>query len=224
MIALALSVSAAAQEIQPLEGIRDAVRAFLDVEVKVPAGATPRITVGQLDERLRLVACERPLEPFMPPGGRSLGNISVGVRCEGAKPWSLYVQASVEAMAPVVVTARPLGRGEVLTQADLATEETDLARLTGGYLIETREAVGLTLKRSVRAGQVLTPGLLQARLVVRRGERVVILAEAAGLEVRMEGEALEDGAEGQLIRVRNRGSKREVEAAVVAPGIVRVRM
>lgn len=224
LIGVALGFSAAGQEMQPLETIRDAAREFLETQATVPVGAASRITIGQLDERLRLVACEQPLEAFMPPGGRTLGNITVGVRCGGVKPWSLYVQASVEAMATVLVSARPLGRGEVLTEADISAEEKDLAKLTGGYLTDPREVVGMSVKRAVRAGQTLTPALLQARVVVRRGERVVILAQAEGLEVRMEGVALADGAQGQVIRVRNSGSKREIEAVVVAPGVVQVRL
>jgi len=40
----------------------------------------------------------------------------------------------------------------------------------------------------------------------------------------MAGKALQNGSIGDLIRVRNESSKRELDAMVVAPGIVRVAM
>jgi flagella basal body P-ring formation protein FlgA len=76
----------------------------------------------------------------------------------------------------------------------------------------------------VKAGMVLTPALLKPQLLIKRGEKVTILADTGAVQVRMEGKALMDGARGQVIRVRNLSSKREVEAAVVAPGIVQVRL
>jgi len=40
----------------------------------------------------------------------------------------------------------------------------------------------------------------------------------------MEGKALVDGAMGDIIRVKNNSSRRELEAEVVGAGLVRVRM
>ena len=66
--------------------------------------------------------------------------------------------------------------------------------------------------------------MVRAAIAVRRGERVSILATTAALQVRMEGEALSDGAIGEIIRVRNLSSRQEIEAQVVGPGQVQVRM
>ena len=52
---------------------------------------------------------------------------------------------------------------------------------------------------------------------------MTILSEAGGIQVRMNGEALADGTQGKVVRVRNASSKRIVEGEVIAKGMVKVR-
>lgn len=218
------AVPAVASGIQSLDSIREAVRTFLLEEAAEEAQQDLQVTVGQLDPRLRLQACDTPLETFFLRGGRRIGNVTVGVECNGTKPWSLYVQAKVQMMADVVVARRPLPRGSVITLDDVALEKRDLSQLNAGYLTDLERVVGMTLKHAVRAGLALTPTLVDAPVAIRRGQTVTILARQGGLEVRMEGEALADGAVGELIRVRNRSSELAIQAEVIAPGVVQVRM
>lgn len=214
----------AAGEWQSLEGIRAEVQAFLEQQTAEGYTNAPTVEVGSVDPRLRLPACTGPLEAFLPRGGRLVGHVTVGVRCAAPKAWTLYVQATVRPMAHVVVAGRALSRGVELGPDDVELQERDLSRLTGGYITDLDSVFGMKLRRSVRAGLPLNESLLQAPLAIRRGERVTILARSGELEVRMEGEATTDGAQGQVIRVRNLSSRREIEAVVVAPGLVEVRM
>lgn len=220
---LATALSAVAGEQQSLSSIRQAVKVFLQ-EQTAGDGKPPRITVGRLDPRLRLTACPQPLEASLPAGSRIPGATSVQVRCDGPKPWSLYVQARVELFEQVLVTARPLSRGRVLEASDLKREERAVSRLRGGYFTERQAVVGMKLRRALGNGVPVTGQMVEKRKVVRRGERVVIRARSGGLEVSMTGKALTDGAKGDLIGVENLSSEREVEARVVAPGTVQVRM
>jgi flagella basal body P-ring formation protein FlgA len=64
--------------------------------------------------------------------------------------------------------------------------------------------------------------LLAAPRVIRRGQQVSIRSATTGVQVRMGGRALEGGAIGDLVRVRNASSGRIVEGRVVGPGRVRV--
>lgn len=211
---------------QPLES-EDAIKAAVQVYIEshtAHLAKDPLIEVGRLDPRLRLPACEAPLKAFLPSGGRLMGNVTVGVRCPSPKPWSLYVQAAVRMMDQVVVAARPLPRGTVLQAGDLEVAERDVSRLTTGYVSDIKNILGKSLKRRVRAGMALAPRLVAAPVVIHRGDRVSIKAAASSLEVRVEGVALEDGAKGASIRVRNLSSKREIGARVVGPGVVAVQL
>ena len=87
---------------------------------------------------------------------------------------------------------------------------------------EVRGFVGQEATRRLIPGQVLTTAHVAPPELVKRGQEVTLYAARPGLSVRMKGEALEDGAEGERIRVRNRSSKRIVEGYVEPSGAVRV--
>lgn len=184
----------------------------------------PEVTAGRLDNRLRLAACERPLESFTPQGKRRLGKITVGVRCNGSHPWSLFVPVTVKVMADVVVAKGSLPRGTIIRAGDITLEQRDISRLHRGYL-ETKQAVlGKKLRQRLRQHQVVTPSQLDTPHAIKRNNRVTILANSKSLQIRMAGKALQNGSLGQLIRVRNVSSKKELDARVIAPGIVEVAM
>lgn len=204
--------------------VKDFIAAQLPGQSSLTEGSPAQIEVGALDSRLRLAECEIPLETFLPPGNQAVGNTSVGVRCQGARPWLLYLPVTVKAFGEAVVAARPLARDAHLAEGDVRLMAVDLAQLPADYLADPQQAVGMTLKRPLANGVALGLTMLQAPRVVRRNEHVTILAEVAGLEVRMEGQALADGASGQVIRVRNSLSKRVIEGTIIGPGIVKVPM
>jgi flagella basal body P-ring formation protein FlgA len=213
----------AAAELQSHESIREAAKQHvLNLGDTYPA--PPEVTAGHLDSRLRLAACELPLETFAPANRKNIGKITVGVRCTGAKPWSLYVPVTVSVMMPVVVTATELHRGALIRKEDLQLENRDISLLHRGYLESMDQAVGKSVKQSVRRNQVLTPSKIVSPRAIKRNSRVTILASSDAIQVRMTGIALENGSVGERIRIRNQSSSREIDAKVIAPGVVQVAM
>jgi flagella basal body P-ring formation protein FlgA len=59
---------------------------------------------------------------------------------------------------------------------------------------------------------------------IERGQRISLVAQTAGLEVRMKGEALEDGVAGERIQVRNVSTRRVIDGVVLSATTVRVSM
>lgn len=213
------------EAIQSEDSIRNAAARFVLSQLPPDQPGRPGVEVGRLDPRLRLVACDQELEAFLPPGGRIIGGTTVGVRCPGSKPWSLYVPVKVAMHARILVAARPLARGTRLTPEDLQLEERDVAALTQGYLTAPQQAYGQVLKRSIPGGSPVVPAALEAPHAIRRGEKVTVVARGAGgVEVRMAGTALMDGAAGERIRVRNLSSERTVEGTVAGAGVVEVNL
>jgi flagella basal body P-ring formation protein FlgA len=80
--------------------------------------------------------------------------------------------------------------------------------------------VGQSSRRSLRAGDVLRAGSLAAPVVVKRGDGVVMVARQDGIEVSMAGEALDAGARGAVVRVKNSASGQVVRMRVVGAGAV----
>lgn len=207
----------------------DATRGFLErsVEEYLQRGSLagrPEVEVNRLDPRLRLGACEQPLSTRLESPAQPVGRVTVRVECQGRRPWTVFVPAQVRLFRPVVVANRPLQRQVVLSAADVALAERDVGLLNQGYLTELHQAVGNKLTRAVLTDQVLAPSYLQQAEVVRKGDQVVITANGAGISVRMQGEALSDGAPGRQIRVKNLSSGRVVRARVTGPGQVEVNL
>jgi flagella basal body P-ring formation protein FlgA len=212
----------AAEPIQSQESIRESARQFIARLAEREYHSPPEVKIGHLDARLMLTACTELLQTFLPPGGRTLGNTTVGVRCAGVKPWTLYVPAEVTVFRQIVITSRPLARGTTLTTADLRLAKRNLAKLRAGYLTDVSQALGNNIKRSLPMHTPLTASVLEAPHLIQRGEHVTLFSESSKVRVRVIAKALMDGALGDMIRVRNISSKQIVEAVVVSPGLVKV--
>lgn len=206
-------------ELQALDEIRGAAREFLVTE----AGGAEHgvdVEVARLDARLRLQRCDRALTPFLPPGARLAGHTSVGVRCDGDVPWTLYVPALVRRPHEFVVTTRPIARGATLTAADVTTVTRLLPNPPAGVLESPEFAIGRVALRDLGAGVTLNAAQLKAPQTVRRGQAVTLALAHGPIAVRVAGTALKDGAIGERIPVRNVNSKRIVEGVVLADGVV----
>lgn len=70
---------------------------------------------------------------------------------------------------------------------------------------------------------MLLAGALEAPTLVERGRRVPMAVDGLGVHITMTGLALESGALGETVRVRNPTSQRVVEGVVVGPPRIRLR-
>lgn len=221
LVAATLSMVAAAAEIEDLDRIRGAVTRYLTAEFESKAG-NAAFELGPLDPRLRLPRCTEALR-IDPRTTASAGmHQRVAVRCEGQKPWSLYVPVTITRSLPVVVTARAVGRGAPLTpdMVEVALRQVDGGH--GEYFTRPGQVTGMSARRPLAPGHVLGPRDLEIATVVQRGQRVTIATYAAGIEVRTQGIAMADGGRGQRIPVRNERSDRIVYGQVTVDGRVNV--
>ncbi len=208
-------------ELESLEHIREAVRQAVAADA-AGSGHPVDIEVARLDPRLRLVRCERPLAAFPAPGSRGIGYTTVGVRCDGASPWTIFVPVTVKQTFEVAVATVPLARGQTLSAADVRLEKTSVATAQTAFFQSLDAVVGMQVQRPIVPGTILGPAMLKAPRAVRRGESVTLSLAVGTLAVRVAGTALKDGALGERIPVRNMNSKRVVEGVISEPGVVQV--
>lgn len=209
------------QAYQPLEQIRESAEEFLR-SILDNDGTRKSVQIGQIDSRLRLSRCPSPLVAFLPAGVRPQGNITVGVRCAGPKPWKLYVSAKVRIYQEVVVLRRSLPRHSRIAMQDVVLAELETTFITSPVVTEIAEAIGKELTRSVTADRPLTYSMLRQPVVVRRGQRVTLLYRSPGIEVRGSATALDDGGRGEQISARPLGASRTLTGVVLRPGVVLV--
>jgi len=131
----------------------------------------------------------------------------------------LTVVAEVKAYAQVPVAARGIARGRHLRPADFRMER----RMVGDpacAALTSADLVGRIASRAVRKGAMIEPEAVANAPLVRRGDMVTVIARAAHVEVKTVGEALQDGAARETIKVRNPDSRKVFLARVEAPRTV----
>lgn len=122
----------------------------------------------------------------------------------------------------VLVLNRPLNRGEIISENDLAF--TELKNGSAGliYITSPEQLIGMAAKRPLRSGVPLRASDVAEPKVIRKGDMVTIAFEAPGMSLSVRGKALDDGLLGASVRVLNIQANRVVEASVAAPGYVLV--
>jgi len=140
-------------------------------------------------------------------------------REQAQTPTRLRFTGTVIETVETAVVTRNVERGETLKVADVVLERRPKVE-AGADAAPRDRALGMQLRRSLRAGQVLRlPDLAKADLV-QRDQNVTLIYEANGLYLTMRGKATEAGSEGDTINVLNLQSKRTVQGTVTGPGQV----
>ncbi|MFC4930533.1 flagellar basal body P-ring formation chaperone FlgA [Massilia sp. GCM10023247] len=192
-------------------------RAQLEQQAAASGLAEARFELSVVPPRVA-PACSGPVEVDT-LDTRQPSRMRFAVRCPG--PGSSRQEYIVRARisAPVVVLAAPVAANEVLTDAHVTVGQRDITSIADP-VTDPLAAVGQTSRRSLRAGDVLRNNSLSAPVLVKRGDAVVMIARIEGIEVSTAGEALDSGARGATVRVRNSASGQTVHMRVTAPGTV----
>ena len=72
------------------------------------------VSIRPLDSRLAPALCDEPPQALPANTTRTLGAVSVGVRCNGTKPWTVYVRGTVNAYTDIPVLIQSVPRGEIV--------------------------------------------------------------------------------------------------------------
>lgn len=213
----------AAQNLVTEATVRAAISDYL-VQKAAPLAAQVTVKKIGFNGDLKLPAGRVSFEVMAPERWEGYGNASVAlvVRVDDQVKRNQTVQVEVEALADMVVAARTLERGEVLSASDVAVAKRDLSLARGGYLKEPDEAVGLRVKTTLRANTPVRKDNLEKVPVVKSGQMVTILAENDVVRVTASGRAKGAGAPGDVIMVQNLSSQKEIAARVVDASTVKV--
>jgi flagella basal body P-ring formation protein FlgA len=151
---------------------------------------------------------------------RSLSRLRVAAHCPGnpaVAAQTFVLRASLS--AEVLVARQAVASGQALGEADVELQRRDISQASDA-LGRLDDVLGLAPRSSLRAGQLLQKRQLAPAQLVRRGERVRIVARSEGIEVQGAGEALDAGARDAAVRVRNSASGRVISARVLDTGLV----
>ncbi len=214
------SAAHAESDSQSLESINEAVKSYIAQNINL-AGEY-EVSLIPLDERLNLPQCVEPLDVFTPTDLIKPGRLTVGVRCNAAKKWSIFTSAIIKTYQRVVVLSLPIQRGEIITRQHLAIEKREVSKLRDDFVTQIEQVENKQASRQLETGTILSLRNLVEPKLIKRGDKIIISTTKPDFSIRMSGIAMMDGTKGQLIRVKNQNSGRIINATVIEPGLVSV--
>jgi flagellar basal body P-ring formation protein FlgA len=227
-----------------LEGQRD-LRLLLPAELQVTRQQGQRIGKDELErifsgyvrEHMRWSAEDVSIRDIMAPQSLSLpagavkhrikplgrteyvGTVSLLVTffIDGVEQQTVRVSGYVEVKRQVLVARRDLRRGQEIGKDMVTVKPMTLSGSAVTALSRPEEVMGMEPVQAIRTGEPILPSMLRETPVVRRGEQLVLIAESGNLKVTTTAKALENGYEGEQVRVTNAASGREILGRVIGP-------
>jgi flagella basal body P-ring formation protein FlgA len=221
LAAASVAVSAANAQVADVASLQSAAEQA--VRREIPRGDGQVIVHAQnLDSRLRLAECDRPLSAAIAGDGQARAHTTVAVRCDGVVHWTVYLSVTIDSEFSVLVANRPLARDAELAAGDFDLMPRRLPGLTTDYVTKPSMLKGQRLRQAIGSGEALSLEALTPSNLIHRGQQVTLVAGAGDFQVRMNAVALSDGRLSDRIRVQNLSSQRVVEGIVRSDNVVEV--
>lgn len=132
------------------------------------------------------------------------------------------ISGSYETMTEAPVLLRDMRRGEIITQRDIAMERFHDKHVNGNTALSAEELIGLSPRRTLKAGRPVSLSQVEAPILIKRGAAIQMYYSTPFMEIKALGEALENGAKGDIIRARNTESGLTVRGVVVSENEIRI--
>jgi len=121
----------------------------------------------------------------------------------------------VDVFESVVYASRNLKRGETMQADDVYLARKNVSHISADYLTDISSVTGLMAKHSIKADSCIKAWMLKKSPIVSRGDLVTIIAESSGLRLTVPGRVLMKGFTGDIVKVQNLMSKKDIYAKVV---------
>lgn len=175
------------------------------VSIPLPAGAQAEVEVRDFTlDAARRGFVARLEVPGFPKAGRD-------------------VAGRIVLLTQVPVLKNALRPGDVIGPQDLSYVEMRETELPGAALLDAEDLAGRTPRRGLAAMKPVLASDLVLPPVVKKGDLVTVALADGPIALTLQGRALQNGAEGEVIRVANTVSNKIVDAVVTGAQAVRVK-
>ena len=171
-------------------------------DMKVPEGASARVTFKR--------------------GEQFRGDLTIEVVIEddGAAISTRQVSARIDLFETVLTVQQDLSRGHMIQPSDVVATRVAASKMPADAVTRPELIVGAQLQRRVRPGDPLRQAWLKVPPVIKRGDRVRVVARRGSIRLTTVGQAMNSAARSAFVRVRNLSSKKIVSGRAMGPGLV----
>lgn len=167
-------------------------------EIIIPGEAAPNVELSDFS--------------MQQTGGTFSAIVSIGA--EGGPTKTVNLHGVAERMQRYPVLKADFKNGEIIGEKDITWLTQKAGTMNRGAVINISDIIGATPRRGVSAGEIIRPESLQMPLLIKRGDLVTMVFNEGGMYLTARGRALVDGAMGEVIKVNNASSNRQLEARV----------
>ena len=135
---------------------------------------------------------------------------------------SKYVTGRFFRVVQVPVLSQRMRKGDIIGKHDIQYLPLRESSLNQSFVMDVEDLVGQTPRRGVAALKPIIVGDVHAPLVVNKGDLVTMVLNKKGISLTAQGKAIDNGAQGGIVRIMNINSHKIVEAEVTGAQKVRV--
>ncbi|MDD2900196.1 MAG: flagellar basal body P-ring formation chaperone FlgA [Desulfuromonadaceae bacterium] len=203
--------------------VRDAVTAFV-MNRSSGMGWEVRLRRITISDALKLPEGAIDYEIIAPQQWEGWGNINIAViaRQKERVVRNIPVRIDVEALADTVVTLRQIDNGSTIQAADITLQKREISYNSRTSAKAVTDVIGKKARISIGANQPVRTDQIEKVPVIKSGQMVTIIAENEVLKISVSGIAHSSGAVGDVVRVQNLTSLKEIPARVVDASTVQV--
>jgi flagella basal body P-ring formation protein FlgA len=201
--------------------IQSAVRQYIETNMPWPP-ETVRVDI--LSEETESTAQNRNMMIRIEPAGNQdfIGDMVFLVKSYkgGNLVKTESVRTRIEVLRDVIIAARALPAGTVLTDSDVRTIQKWVRRIHPQSLSPSETTTGKRLTMQVASGAEILATMLKSAPLVRKGKMVKMVFDNGSMQIVTVGLSEEDGVAGNIIRVKNITSNKIIYARVLSDSLV----
>jgi flagella basal body P-ring formation protein FlgA len=133
------------------------------------------------------------------------------------------VSGRVFLLAEVPVLKNPLRAGDLIDAHDIEYVDMHAADVSASTVVDAEKLIGRTPRRGIAAMKPVSAADIETPVVVKKGDLVTVALKSGALDLTMQGRAMQNGAEGEVVRIVNTASNRPLEGIVTGPQTVAIR-
>ena len=134
----------------------------------------------------------------------------------------IIISGRYEELSEIPVLKRPIKSNEIISEEDIEISKQPANHLQKNTITDIRELIGKSPKRIISQNRPIRQDEISKPAIINKNARVTIIYKSRNLEIRTVGEAMDNGAKGDVIRVKNITSKAVISATVESGEVVRV--
>jgi flagella basal body P-ring formation protein FlgA len=152
------------------------------------------------------------------------GRFSAHLRVTGPEfaPKNIVLDGTAHSVIEIPVATRTLTKGSVIAADDITWMDMRVGNIRQQTATELDQVVGKEAKRQIRPDSPIRFNDIWAPRLVRKGSLVTLTVHTRYMLLQTNGQAVEDGARGEVVRILNLKSRKTLQGIVTGDGEVEI--